>query len=77
MKILLRQRDTDLWLKKSGAWESSKEDAREFAFGTDAIQQAEASRPLEVQVCFEAEDPNVSFELGRERGDFTRPVSRP
>lgn len=70
MKILLKERKSGMWLKPSGRWEVNREGAKEFSCGQDAIQRAEDARPMDVQVCFEATDPNLSFELGRERGDF-------
>jgi hypothetical protein len=70
MKICLKQRSTALWLKPSGNWETSNQDAETFTTGVDAIKRAELARPMDVEVCFVADDPNLSFELGRERGDF-------
>jgi hypothetical protein len=70
MKIFLKERKSGMWLKPSGRWEPTCAGALEFSCGEDAIQRAEDSRPMDVQVCFEAADPNLSFELGRERGDF-------
>ena len=77
MKICLKERGTGLWLMTSGKWETNKRDAQCFDCGADAIHRAELERPLDVQVCFEAEDPDLSFELGRERGEFLPGMGRP
>ena len=76
MRIILKDRITGWWLQPNGKWESRNGSARVFSTGQEAIVHAEAAKPMDIQVCFEAEDPNLSFELERERGDFVPPVSR-
>ncbi len=61
MRILLRHRETHLYLQRSGKWSSDRETAREFPTSVLAYFWAKEQRLLNAQILLAFADPRMDI----------------